>query len=455
MPNYNERGYTGLQQFMGFVETAYHRDLRWPGVQPLYSRMRRSDPEVSIVRVIFSALARGINLQVELPDKATDKDKRAGEFIEQTMEDMDGGQSTFIDTLIGNVPFFGWGWWEIVPGMRSETWTPPGEDDWRSQYKDNLIGIRRLGWRDSSSFFKWDFSDNGKVRGMTQYIYPEPEVTLPLDDSLHLTFGDAHNPEGLTPLEAVWRLERIKYGLEIVQGMGFEHSAGYLSVKTEKKLDDTDKVAIREAARAIMTAQEGNYATWPAGFVGELMDVNFAAAASILEAIKYYGVLKLQLFNMQWVALSATTGTGSLAAMSDSSSMFMVTFNAMMDGFASQIDKKLVSKLAQWNPSIFTGLTARPRITVTPLGKKVSLSELAQLLAPIRDTMPMGDEDFAAIRKLTGFLPEALPDTARVPSGNAEAPANDTPQAQASLQARWARYMLQHPDMVKEVARDV
>ena len=447
--NFSEIGKTGLHEILGYIEEAYHRDLRWPGVQPLYSRMRRSDPEVSIVRVIFSALSRGVNLQVELPDQPTDKDKAAGDFIEQALEDVDGGQSTFMDTLISNVPFFGWGWWEIIPGLRSPTWKPPGDDDWRSEYNDNKIGIRRLGWRDSSSFYRWDMSSNGKVRGMIQQIFPNPPITLPIKDSLHLTFGDAHNPEGLSPLEAVWRLERIKYGLEIVQGMGFEHSAGYLSVATTRKLTPEDKIMIRQAAAAITTAQEGNYATWPEGFEGELKDVNFAAAASILEAIKYYGILKLQIFNMQWVALSATTGTGSLAAMSDSSSMFMTTFNAMMDGFASQISTKLIDKLAEWNPGVFTGLTDRPKITVTPLGKKVSLTELAQLLAPIRDTMPLGEEDFKAIRKLTGFLPENLPETGQNTGGNSNS--GDPTASNASLQSQWARYLLQHPEQIKEL----
>jgi hypothetical protein len=87
-------------------------------------------------------------------------------------------------------------------------------------------------------------------------------------------------------------MERIKYGLEVVQGIGFEHAAGYLNVTAEKTLTDSDKANIKAAARAIMTAQEGNYAAWPQGITGELTDVNFQAAAALLEAIRYYGLLK-------------------------------------------------------------------------------------------------------------------------------------------------------------------
>lgn len=56
-------------------------------------------------------------------------------------------------------------------------------------------------------------------------------IILPLDNSLHITFGDANNPEVLSPLEAVWRLERLKYGYEVVMGIGSEHSAGRLKIQ--------------------------------------------------------------------------------------------------------------------------------------------------------------------------------------------------------------------------------
>jgi hypothetical protein len=469
MPTYNEIGSTGLRQFMGFVEEAYHKDLRWPSVQPLYSRMRRSDPEISMIRFVFSALSRGVSIEVELPDDASEKDKAAGEFIESVFEDMDGGEDNFIDTLISNVPFFGWGMWEIVPGLRSPTWAPPGGDDWRSQYKDGKIGIRRLGWRDTSSFYRWVFSDNGKAIGMAQYVFPNPMVTLQLADCLHLTFGDSHNPEGLTPLESVWRLERIKYGLEIIQGIGFEHSAGYLDVKVDKALTTQDKTEVRGAAKAILTAQEGNYALWPQGVVGEVRDTPFAAAGVLLDTIKYFGILKLQAFNCQWMALSATTGAGSLAAMGDSSAMFMTTYNAMMEGFAGQINKQIIPKLREWNPSVFEGLTDMPEIKFSKIEKKISLSEIASIIGPLKAAMPLGDDDYKAIRALTGFLPENLPEVDDTPKPPTPPAAKDIPDdnpeddsdtdpddmepaaAEAQLRARWASYLLRHPEMMRNV----
>lgn len=416
MPNINmmqEIGSQGLKTTMGFVNEAYHHELRWPTVQPLYSRLRRSDPEISIVRQVYAALARGIKLRWELPDNANDAEKKAAEFAETVLDDADGGITQLAETMVSQAPFFGWAWWEVLPGVRNPKWSAPNGDEWRSNYSDGYIGIRRFAWRDSSAFDHWQLDDaSGRLYGMWQTDWPNPSVMIPLDKSLHLTFGDPHNPEGLSPLEAVWRLERIKFGLEVVQGIGFEHSAGHLSINVPaRKLTTEDETYVRNAARAILTAQEGNYAVFPEGMEGELKDVDFAAAASILEAIKYYGILKLTLYNAQWMALSATTGAGSYSAMNDSSSMWMITYNAMIDGFISQIDNQVGKRLFAWNAGAFPGMERRPILKAEPIQKVLSLSELASILDSLKETIPLGEEDFKAIRARTQFLPETLPDT--------------------------------------------
>jgi hypothetical protein len=417
--NYKELGYTGLNEYAGFVSEAYNTALHWPGVQPLYSRMRRSDPEISVVRMLFSSLAKSVSFRWETPDEPTAGDKLAQEFAESVLDDLGDGLVSFVDTLVSNAPFFGWGWWEVLPGFRNPDWRAPGGDDWRSHYDDNRIGIRRLAWRDSSSFSGWEFSDSGDLRGMYQWSSSRPKVFLPIENSLHVTFGDAHNPEGLSPLEAVWRLERIKYGLEVVQGIGFEHAAGYLNVTTDLTLTPEDQNHIKAAARAIMTAQEGNYAAWPKGVTGELKDISFAAAPAILEAIKYFGILKLTVFNAQWVALSSMSGVGSNAAMSDSSGMWLMTFNAMMEGFAQQMDAQVGTRLFEWNQ--FPGMTKRPVLRVDPINK-VSLGQLASILPALSNVVPLGDEDYLAIRRQSGFLPEALPEIVTPAQPEPEAP---------------------------------
>ena len=176
------------------------------------------------------------------------------------------------------------------------------------------------------------------------------------------------------------------------------------------ELSPDDKANIRSAARAILTAQEGNYAAWPFGVEGEVKDIPFGAAPALLEAIRYYGLLKMSVYNMQWIAQSTLAGTGSYSSMSDASEMWLTAFNAMWAGFAKQIDRQYGAWLFRVNAGAFPNLTKRPVLKHTPLPKKVALKELGDFLNSLNGILPLGDDDLIEIRKRSGFLPETLPD---------------------------------------------
>jgi len=411
---FEEIGSSGLDAWYGFVYQAYNADLYWPGVYELYNRLRRSDPEVTITRQIFGTVASGVRIEPDLPDKPSDDDKRFQEFYSEVIDDLEGGIDRWRDTFVAYVPFMGWAWWEAVPAVRQRDWIPPDDDPWRSKYDDGLTGFRRFAFRDHSSFDSWKINESsGRLSGMWQLDAPNPRILLPLANSVHVAFGDVENPEGLTPLEAMWRLERIKYGLEIVQGIGFEHAAGHLSVtKTEAgALTEGDKSNIKAAARAILTAQEGNYAAWPFGFTGSVIDVPFSAAPSILSAIQHYSMLKLALYNMQWVAMSTVSATGSYAALKDSTALWLVAFNQMMANGVQQLDNQIGPRLLKWNAAKFPGITRRPALKISKVEKLIDLQELGVFMQALKDVMPLGDDDYLEFRKRTGFLPETLPTT--------------------------------------------
>jgi hypothetical protein len=431
-----EAGSEGIKGYSGFITEAYNAQLYWPAVQPTYSRLRRSMPEIVMIRNAFTSWARNVKPVVELPDKATDDDKKYQDFIQSDFDNMEGGFAQFVDTLVNQVPFMGWGWWEAVPGIRDPKWKPPGDDDWKSEADDGLIGIRRLGWRDSSTFYGWDMTEpKKKLQGMKQMDWPNPPVTLPLNKSLHLTFGDPNNPEGLTPMEAVWRLERMKYGYEVVMGIGSEHAAGHLSINktTEGDLSATDEQMIARTAKNLLSAQEGNYAYWPFGLDGKVIDVPFQSAGSILEIVKHYSILVLSVYTMQWIALNTMTSTGAQASQVDSTDTGVFTYNAMMDGFASQYDAQIGRRLFEWNKAEFPNITKRPKIKFSHIDKSLALNDLANFFRTLDGILPMTDDDYKALRVRSGFLPtnvdsmeaakearkldEAMAPTPKVPPG--------------------------------------
>jgi hypothetical protein len=408
-----ELGTTGIKEFRGFIEQAYNRKLVWPEVYSEYSRLRRSMPEMGMVRQLFTVLGRGISPSIELPEKPSDDDKKYQEFIESEFDNMEGGFSSFIETVVSQVPFMGWGRWNVVPGLRDPNWRPPDKtDDWVSEEDDGLVGIRRLAWRDQGTLEKWEFNKHKRMIGMWQRDWPNPSLYLPNERCLHLTFGDPNNPEGLAPLEAIYRLERIRFGFEVIMGIGFEHAAGYIDVtKTEGSgtLTADDIQYIERAAMNILTAKEGNYAAWPPGIQGKIQDVSFQAATSLLGAIQHYNILALSVYLAQFIAFNTLAGTGSYASSTDSSQIAITAFNSMMDGFAAQIDRQIGRKWWDWNKDEFPGLTERPRLKFSHVQKNVDLGVLGQFIGQIKDTIPLGEQDLVAIRKRTEFLPETLP----------------------------------------------
>lgn len=426
---FNETGTQGLEIIQGYIYEAYNTKLMWPTCYDDYNRIRRSDPEMAMVRNGFTTMSRMVTLDCESPDDANDDEKAYQEFCRQVLDDIIGGPAALLEAIVNYVPFLGWAWWSVVPGLRRENWS---KDGWRSKYNDGLIGIRKLAWRDHSSFYKWDIdTDTAALRGMIQRDPPRPAIGLPLGESLHLTFGDPYNPEGLALLEAIWRLERIKCGYEIVHGIGSEHAAGYLDVTATKKLKADDHTNIQKAARHILSAQEGNYAAWPEGVTGAVKDIPFSAAGDILEAIRYYGIMKLQVFAMEFTSVATTAGTGAYAARSDSREGAIDSFNGMLQGFAQQIDNQIGKRLYEWNKEAFPGVVNRPRIVATPVEKTIALDQLGSFLQAISPIVPMDDDDLIAIRRKSRFLPETLPETDEV-EGEPSAPIDDQTEETAA-----------------------
>ena len=393
-----EIGTAGLEVYWGQVEKADNSKLFWPGCYDLFNRLLRRDPQVAQWRTVSGAMASKVDWYWELATKdPTPAEQQFVDFLNTIWDDLPGGQRRLIDTYIHYI-LMGWIWFENVPARRA------GHN---MVNDDGLIGFSKIAMRDHSSFSKWDIDEStGELRGFVQHDYPNPEVTIPLDRSTHVTLGDPTSPEGLSPFEALWRLENFMHNLELIFGIGSEHAAGHAKFQSEQQLTAEDKANIQEAARALLAAQEGNYILLPGHISAEVMDVPFAGGPTVLEAIKFYGHLKAQVLNMQWMSLSLTSDAGSNASMVSSTGMWITAFNAQMAGAAKQIGQQLAEQLRRYNSGQFGSVKRLPVLKATPIENEIDLLELAQFVTavlPLLDTTP---EDFAAIRRKSGFLPE-------------------------------------------------
>ena len=89
--------------------------------------------------------------------------------------------------------------------------------------------------------------------------------------------------------------------------------------------------------------------------------------------------------------------------------MFVLVYNAMMEGFAEQISEQLGRWLFRVND--FPGLERRPKLTITPIDKLIQLEELGDFLTSFAGISEFTDDDLVAIRRKSGFLGPTLADT--------------------------------------------
>jgi hypothetical protein len=112
---------------------------------------------------------------------------------------------------------------------------------------------------------------------------------------------------------------------------------------------------------------------------------------------------------MQWIALSSTTGTGSFAAKKEDTTMFVLYFNAMMEGFAEQIGTQLEPWIFGRNAEAFPGLEQKPKLVATKLDKTVDLAELTTWVDMLLERgFSLDDDDAIWIRQRAGMR-ESLP----------------------------------------------
>jgi len=408
---FEEVGKSGNSQWGSLIRSILESDFTWPECWEEFDKIRRTNPEVSVVRMLYTSTAREVDLKYEPPEDATPEDEEFTDFLNSCLADID--LEAFKETLITQVPFMGWGLWEIVPGLRTEGWVAPDGKLWESFNTDGLIGIRKLAWRDQSTLEEWMRDDTGQPSAMVQRVWPDPKIELDLSYCLHLIYGDQTVPTGLSPFQAVARLRRIKHALEIVQGMGFEHSAGHVKFTVKAKMTEDATAQMAAAAKAIMTAAQGSYATAIEDqYDFTLEDVPFAAAADILKSISYYGMVILQIFAAHFIAVATTSGTGSYAATSDHSAIYLTAFNAIMSGFSKQTGRQLASYLRKANGDRFKNITAYPELQSSEVKKVIPLADLAAFLKAFSAVLPINDEDARAIRDQSKILPADQPTNA-------------------------------------------
>lgn len=191
-------GASGLKQFNGYVLEEFLPELRGPRAVRLYREMQDND---STVNAVFYTIK---NLGRHAPRKLTPAPggQAEADFVQECMDDM----SHPFDDLISEIFSFltyGWSYFEKVYKIRGG---PQNKNPrFRSRFSDRRIGWRKFALRSQDSLLRWEFDDDGGLRGMWQLAPPNYKLTfLPIEKALLFrTELFKANPEGRSMLRGI------------------------------------------------------------------------------------------------------------------------------------------------------------------------------------------------------------------------------------------------------------
>ena len=246
--SYLEIGRSGIARFSGMIYEEFLPVLRGKSGVRIYTEMQRNDSIIGASLHAYEQTIRNAHWRVH-PAEFTSEGIEAAEFLRSCMDDMSHTWDDIITDVLSYLTY-GWSWLEVVFKVRRGESRDPKR---HSKYSDGMVGWRKIALRKQSSFFRWDFNDNGEVEAFVQQPPPDYRTrTIPLSRSLLFrTKISGGNPEGISLLRNAYRSWFIKHNIEELEAIGIERDLiGLPWVKPPIKFDIKSKRGCRSHGRS-------------------------------------------------------------------------------------------------------------------------------------------------------------------------------------------------------------
>lgn len=275
--SFNNTGYTGLQQFGGYIEQDFERELLGQRGMRKYREMSLSNPIAAASLGYFRQTMIRAKWRIE-PAGNKPADIEAAEFVEQCLGDMRLGpfQVQTRERFYGqSLSYLTYGFALPVMnfkrrlGRQSPTFvsTPDGGRKLEKYIPSSRYNDGRVGWagfepRGQETILRWDFSSpEGYVLGAWQMGPPEYKLDyLPIEKCLHFVTNDAlGSPEGTSILRPCFRYDRLSRKTENAEAIGIARNLhGYPVLIAPEGLDlfdatDPTMVSLLEDTKKVVT----------------------------------------------------------------------------------------------------------------------------------------------------------------------------------------------------------
>ena len=362
-------GSTGLRRAQGRITEERNRKLKGDRAIKLYREMRDSSPEVAVSLLLTEHMIRNVEWRVQAADETPEAGEQAAD-TELAFKDMSHSFNDFISEVLSML-WAGYSYFEIVYKIRRG---PTHEDPkFRSRLDDGKYGWRKIEIRSQETIEKWEFDDDGGIRGAYQQEATssygggggDGGIFLPIEKCLLFrTDISKGNPEGRSLLRSAILPYEFSKRLKEFEAIGIERNlAGMPVMQVPPELLSPSATSQARASRQALEKwitqvrmdeywggllpaevdKEGN----PTGYKFELVSAS-GRPMDTDPIIRRYQAEILMLFRTQFLALG-TGATGSFALADSQTNLFSVALGAIMQSIQQVINTFLIPRRQRMN----------------------------------------------------------------------------------------------------------
>lgn len=412
---FTPQGRIGQYRYGGVFYEEFLHELRGPKGVEVYKEMSENDDIVSALLFAIEMLMRQTEFSVE-PAGDSEKDKRAAEFIEECMDDMQDSWTDFLSECLSFLTY-GWSYHEIVYKRRMGRTKNPKTN---SKYDDGLIGWQKLPIRSQETLYEWMYEDNSdELLGMIQQPPPDfGTIEIPLDRAIHFrTKSRKNNPEGRSILRGAYRAWYFKRRIQEIEGIGMERDlAGFPVLTAPEGMEELWDPTIPEMVEALATAEsivtgirrdsrEG--LVLPPGWEMTLLSAgtrrNFDTNAIIERYDKRIATTVMADF-----ILLGQGDNGSWALSSDKTRLFSLAIGTYLDVICEAFNNQAIPRLIDLNEEHFKGIDDYPKLRHSDIDDR-NLTELATFIEKMVGVgLLMPDDQLEDFIRKEANLPERI-----------------------------------------------
>jgi hypothetical protein len=361
--NLGVQGFSGLKQSGGMIDEEFLPRLKGQYGIKTYREMADNSSAIGAVLYVIKALVRQVEWRVE-PASPEQEALDQAQFLEECMGDMSLTWEDLISEVLSFLPY-GWSNFELVYKLRRGL--DVKDASMKSQYNDGKIGWRKIALRAQDTLERWEFDEDGGLRGMHQLSETTGQTAfIPIEKSiLFRTEVTKNNPEGRSILRNAvtdwFYLKRIAQ----IEAIGIERDmTGLLTMEVPIEILDTNAGSSARALRAqlekmlaelkrdereyAMVPTEMDREGKPTGYKLKLLTTGGSRQINTNETKLYYKVSILQSMVAQFLQLGMS-GVGSFALASSQTDLFAVSLGSFLQIIASTFNRFAVSRLMTLN----------------------------------------------------------------------------------------------------------